>query len=224
VDIALAAAGVTGIKVLLLKYARIPTVWLPTIEWLLFALLLWIIVSWSNSRGKSQLALMRDPSSMVLAANNESREGNFDAPEFFRRAYVSSAATDAENNIRASNTGTSPEEREEFYLKILGLGTVAVIYDDIWWTIYRSQILALLELNQNSGSLPLAKFKKYYDDAKETYPAEYAKDPFHQWMLYLERNSLILVHPNEMIVITVRGKDFLKYLVHWGRSADTRSL
>ena len=35
---------------------------------------------------------------------------------------------------------------------------------------------------------------------------------------------LLVVHPSNMVEITLRGKDFLKYLLHYGREPDQRSL
>ena len=70
--------------------------------------------------------------------------------------------------------------------------------------------------------MPIADAKAYYDKAKEDYPEVYKTYQFEGWLGFLKNEQLIIHHPSEMIEITLRGRDFLKYLTHWGRSADNR--
>ncbi len=94
--------------------------------------------------------------------------------------------------------------------------------------MFKSQLLALLQVNRRDGVLSMPDVKRFYDDAAKAYAKEYAKykTTFEQWLNYLTSNGLVLHHPspNERIEITVRGKDFLKYLTHWGRGPDTKRL
>ncbi len=107
-------------------------------------------------------------------------------------------------------------------LQIYAGGLISYIYDTIWWTIFRSQILALEALNKRV--LRIEEIEEFYKAAARQYPKEYANRSFDLWMKYLMEYSLILEQPANSIGITIRGKDFLKYLVHWGRSANDRLL
>ena len=145
----------------------------------------------------------------------------FDADAALKTAYNSSLHDEVENNIRTAGSRKHANEREAFYVRLLAIGAVGYTYDVVWAYIFKSQILLLMELN--SRTLSPAEVKTFYDKAGSGYPDRYAKYSFEQWMEFLRSNLLIIHTPNGMVGITVRGKDFLKYLIHWGRSADQRA-
>jgi hypothetical protein len=107
---------------------------------------------------------------------------------------------------------------------LIGVGFIQSLFDLMWWTMFKSQLLALLDVNKHNGILPIADVKSGYNSAAEEYPDHYANDSFERWLSYLTKNGLVLNHPSGMIEITVRGKDFLKYLVHWGREPNNKRL
>lgn len=80
----------------------------------------------------------------------------------------------------------------------------------------------LLDMNGKNGWIALSDAKNYYDKAAVEYPAIYSQYSFEQWTAFMKGQQLILQHPSNMLEITVRGKDFLKYLTHWGRYAEAR--
>jgi len=148
----------------------------------------------------------------------------FDAAEFFRKSYYSPLQSEIETNIRAAAVQNQPNDREGFYVKFIANGLIAYGYDTLWHAIYKSQTLSLLELNRRNGLLPLTEIKTHYDKAAVEHPAAYAAYSFDQWLSFMQGQSLIIRHPSDMVEITVRGKDFLKYLLHWGREANQRPL
>jgi hypothetical protein len=149
----------------------------------------------------------------------------FNAAEFFRLAYYS-PAIQAETEARMRNAADEeqPNDREGFYLKFISVGLLMYNYDSIWFLIYRSQLEALLDINRHNGILPLAQVRTHYDQAAAAYPEQYKKAnvTLENWLGFLVARVLIIRHPSDMIEITVGGKDFLKYLVHWGREANQR--
>lgn len=153
-----------------------------------------------------------------------SQPAKFDAATFFRHSYHSPMESEIGTNMRRAAIENQPDDREGFYLKFIAIGYIAYTYDAIWYSIYRSQLLALLELNRNDGLLPLSAIKTFYDQAAITYPSTYINYPFDTWMDYMKLHILVIQHPSDMIEITVQGKDVLKYLLHWGREADKKSL
>jgi hypothetical protein len=146
----------------------------------------------------------------------------FNATEYFKRAYISQLQQDIENNVRAAATQNQPNDREGFYVKLIATGLPSFVYEVAWSYIYKSQILLLQELNRRQ--LPLSEAKTYYDKAVSDNPTSYTNYSFDQWLAYMKSHVLLIQHSNVMVEITVRGRDFLKYLVHCGRSADDRKL
>lgn len=97
---------------------------------------------------------------------------------------------------------------------------MSVAYDRTWLIIFRSQVLALQDLN--TKILRKEQVKEYYDAAVPGSPEIYPKYTFAQWFQFLKEQSLILEHAGDTIEITVRGKDFLKFMVHCGYTANER--
>jgi hypothetical protein len=147
---------------------------------------------------------------------------DFDATEFFRLAYHSDWTADIEKRIRIAAHQNQPNDHETFYARFIGVGLVSYSHDITWAYIFKSQIVMLMELNQRNGIMPLSAAKAHYDKAAIDYPAVYANYSFDQWMTFVKTNLLVLHHPTDMLEITTRGKDFLKYLTHWGRYPDAR--
>jgi hypothetical protein len=162
----------------------------------------------------------------TLAENaNEALSPGVDIDQCFRASYRSpTIEQEAQKNIRILAHQRNPNEIERFYLDLIGVGLMAALYDSIWWPMFRSQLLALLEVNRQNGVLPKTKVKGFYEKAAEEYPKDYTDDTFDRWFSYLTKNGLVIDHPSNMVEITVRGKDFLKYLTHWGRESKDKRL
>jgi hypothetical protein len=165
-------------------------------------------------------------SSNAITRSLPHSEGMFDSVDFFRTAYHSVLQDIAANSFRAEAERKRPNDKESFYLDVIATGSIMMNYDRIWWPLYRSQLQALLALNGHNGFLPLGDFRKSYDEAQKEFHADYRrlKITFDDWMRYLTGNTLIHVHPSQMVEITLQGKDFLKYLLHWGRSESSKRL
>jgi hypothetical protein len=229
VDLAVAIGGAKLSKAAVVQVHRIPDVWLSPIEWLSGALVLSLMMRYVRlprnevTSSRLQIATVVEP---LLAGSNptHSLPPNFDVDEFFRIAYVSQLSREVEKNIRVVAHQKSPSDAEAFYLRFIGVGLVQAINDSIWWPMFKSQLEALLEVNRNGGILPIAKVKKYFDAAAQEYPNEYINESFARWFSYLTNNQLVIRHPSDMAEITVKGKDFLKFLTHWGRDASGKRL
>ena len=144
-----------------------------------------------------------------------------DVAAFFRQSYGGQLQDDVEKNVKAMIQGRSPNERDEFIVKFIATGIINVTYNTIWLTIFRSQVLALVELN--TKVLRREELQAYYDGGVQRSPAVYEKYSFDQWLQYLRSQILILEHPGQVFELTVRGKDFLKYMVHCGYTPEGRS-
>jgi hypothetical protein len=152
--------------------------------------------------------------------------GTFDSVDFFRTAFYSALQDVSANSFRAEAERVRPSDKESFYLDVLTVGAMQLIYNDLWYPLYRSQLRALMALNTERGVLPIDEFRKPYDEAEKEFADKYAqlKITFESWMEYMENNQLLKVHPSKMVEITLKGKDFLKYLLHYGRSESAKRL
>jgi hypothetical protein len=146
----------------------------------------------------------------------------FDAKTFFAHAYYSPVTAEFETNIKTIARQYSPNDTESFYARFIGIGAVAYQHDVTWFTIYKSQMSALVELNAR-GMIPLADVKKHYDKAVIAYPKTYLNYSFDQWMNYMQSRLLVIKHPSNMAEITHGGKDFLRYVAHKGWNANLRA-
>jgi hypothetical protein len=70
--------------------------------------------------------------------------------------------------------------------------------------------------------MPVLDTKPYYDEAARDYPQIYANYSFDQWLGFVQEQQLVIRHPSDMLEITHKGKDFLKYSIHWGRYPEAR--
>jgi hypothetical protein len=186
--------------------------------WVILLVTSSVVFVWvANKRGGGA----RDQNTAPSATNALIGAGaNFDAALYFQKSYASSLQQGVENNARAAANQNQPNDKEGFYVRLIAVGLIAYVYDQVWAYIFRSQILLLMELNRKM--LTLAEVKNYYDKATSVEPTMYAHYSFDQWMTFMTGNLLLIHHPSAMVEITVRGRDFLKYLVHWGRSSDDR--
>jgi hypothetical protein len=196
--------------------------------WLLIAGLLMYFLSALRPiwlRRKPAL-ISQNAAALVINPTNTGLPSDVNIKEFFRLAYRTPLEAEVRKNFYLLARQEQPNDPERFYLDFIGVGLVSVIYNDIWWPMYKSQLLALQEVNRRNGLLPVSEAKRHYEDALREYAQEYARTPtaFEQWLQYLSANGLVLRHPSEMLEITERGKDFLKYLTHWGRGADLKRL
>lgn len=79
VQIAIAVGAGKILKGAVLKFTHIPAIWIPAIEWLGAALLLWLFLYLTKRWGISHLALQQNHSSKVLVKIGS---GEFNAKEF----------------------------------------------------------------------------------------------------------------------------------------------
>ena len=165
------------------------------------------------------------PSNTQTPAVSVSTAQPFNAREYFRVAYYSPAIqTEIESNMRNAANQIQPNDVPGFYLKFISVGVLSYNYDLIWYVIYGSQLEALLDLNRNNGILPLARVRTHYDQAEAANTELYrnANVTLDAWLGFLVARQMVIRHPSDMIEITLGGRDFLKYLVHWGREANQR--
>jgi hypothetical protein len=85
-------------------------------------------------------------------------------------------------------------------------------------TIFGTQIALLKFLNMRGGGTS-TRLSQFYEDAKKAFPELYANYSFEQYLEFLSARGLIIQTP-ERCVITVAGKEFLKWMADAGVSEN----
>ncbi len=145
---------------------------------------------------------------------------NFD--RYFQLAHVSQLTQQTERDVKILVAQQHPNDRENTLAKFIGIGFWGYQHEVTWKAIYRSQLLALTELNAAGGILPLPAARAHYEQASQDYPEKYANYAFEQWLGFMQSYPLLIRHPSDMLEITLRGRDFLTFLAHWGWNVDGR--
>ena len=225
VDIALAVSGWKFTKLIVSKVHSIPSEWDAPIAWLVSAVILLALLRFWRTPSSVTDREQRSGTGTSLSANaKHSLPPDFDIEEFFRLAYRSPLEEELIKNFRYIAHEKSPQNPEEFYLKILSIGFVQAVNDDIWYRAFRSQLVTLVEVNKNGGWLTTQKAKAVFEEAASANPKAYEKDTFERWLSFLTSNQLLIRHPSEMLEITTRGKDLIRYMAHWGRDIESKRL
>ena len=139
----------------------------------------------------------------------------FDAKGFFALAHYSPITAEIEKNIKIVAQQNSPNDKEAFYARFIGVGLIAYQHDLSWFLIYKSQLDALAELNSR-GLIPVADLKKHFNKAVTNHPNTYRNYVFDQWLGFMKSRMLIARYPSGMVELSFFGKDFMKYLTHVG--------
>jgi hypothetical protein len=138
------------------------------------------------------------------------------------RMYNSTLQLEVEANFNAGLQALPQAERESMAVRLLSSGLIAYMYDRTWWYMFKSQLLMLHQLN--TAALRMEDVKQYYDRAVEEKPGAYTNYTFQQWIQFMRDNVLVLDLAGNSLGITVRGKDFLKHIAHWGYDINGKVL
>lgn len=221
----------TSITTWAVKSAYLPADYKWPVTILLVGLSMYLLVLirplWQQSKKHASLPQQQDPTTFVIRPTDTGLPADVDIKKFIRLSYrTPELEAEVRKNFRLLAQQEAPGNHEKFYLEFIGIGFIAVGYDNIWHAIYASQLQALMEVNRNNGILPMEKLKPFHRAAEAKFPSQYKEFniTFDDWFKYLTANTLVIHHPTDMVEITVRGKDFLKYLAHWGRGADEKRL
>lgn len=107
-------------------------------------------------------------------------------------------------------------DRERVLLRYLAGLSIVTTFEKIYSLIWGSQIGVLQFLN-SAGQVGVEPefLRPWFEQAAAREPETYAGDTLERWLGFLESNLLIAkAGPN--VVITLEGREFLKYLIHQG--------
>lgn len=84
--------------------------------------------------------------------------------------------------------------------------------------IWGSQTAVLHYLNPKVKPEHRTDIEPFYTTAAEAYPKLYANYSFDEWLSFLANQMLILKDGSDAVMITVRGREYLKWRIENGRS------
>ncbi len=134
-----------------------------------------------------------------------------------RNIYVTPIVQEQESLIRADieRLKISPSELSDLLIKHLAVTQLALRAETVYRTIFGSQITLLKTANM-LGPRSRAQLLQFYEETKVKFPALYGAYSFEQYLHYLTSQGLLLEQPAGQYVITVAGKEFLKWLAEIG--------
>lgn len=198
---------------LVTKYTQVPPTLAAAIWFIASGLVVWFLVVVFRKR-----TFVQETALEVVAASR-GIEDNVKAVTAFYKTGAGPFLDEIEAHFqRLAAHHKSAKEREEFLVKALSGGAVSYLHDMTWAAIFGSQLDALNELNTR-GAMIADELRPFYDAAATANPDTYSNYTFDSWLGFMIGQTLIRQDGN-VIQITVRGKDFLKYIVLSGRSAN----
>jgi hypothetical protein len=111
-------------------------------------------------------------------------------------------------------------ERLEIVKKFLAATQIVGWFENTYRIIFGSQLNALQRLNSSTPTgLSKEQLKPFYDIAVTISPEYYENYTFENWLQFLA-SSLLITTAGPNIAITVRGREFLKYMVEMGHTLN----
>lgn len=149
------------------------------------------------------------------AQPTEERKG---IEEFLRR-FDSPLLVEAErlilNDLKERKIEDAPD-RERALLRSLASTNIILHFERVHGLMWASQLACLRYLNTIDHGAEQKELAPIYEHAKSEYPAWYENQTFERWLAFLRAYNLI-TEREERLVITVAGREFLKYLVAAGK-------
>ena len=110
-----------------------------------------------------------------------------------------------------------PEEQVSLLTRHLAILGILLEFERLNFNIFGSQLYALHDANTFPDGLPLSRFHDLYDGAAKAYPATYDGYTFEQWCDFMVRQSLVTIDADRA-TITQKGREFMAFLIHSGRT------
>jgi hypothetical protein len=140
------------------------------------------------------------------------------AAEELQRLFDNALLVQRETQIRSELERLAfrdPSEREKFLIRILAAAAIIQQFERTYAQIWGSQLGALQFLNSLPAGADAQVIRPWYDQAAGRDPQIFQNYSFDQWLGFLQSQQLIIRKEN-MVAITLEGREFLKYLLHQG--------
>jgi hypothetical protein len=159
-----------------------------------------------------------------LIASNKSQDVSKDSKpstveDFLKKTFDNALLVEVEEKLKQQLDeldAKHPTEKEKLLLRLLASLVIIQSFDRTYFLIYGSQIATLQHLNDLRGQkVMVSDLVVFYDIAKNSDPQFYAQYSFERWFEFLI-SSFLIRKDGDIAFITLRGKEFLKYLIEQG--------
>jgi hypothetical protein len=207
-------AGAIGLGKLfadiLKMYTSIPATYISAIWWIATAFFMFLL-TWGI-----RLLRSRKPPVIQTSTAVEKPQVQLKEIDNMYNANRGLLLHEVEESVRVEAAKYPNDEREAKLIQHVSTLMVVGFLEFTWYSIFGSQIRALEHLNK--GVATLEDLKPYFSQESEKRP----QYPFESWIGYL-KHQMLIIQDGYNVNITVRGKDFLKYLVQNGRTANDKT-
>jgi hypothetical protein len=131
----------------------------------------------------------------------------------FYRIFDGPLLQETETGIRNQMNVNNPPDREGYLTRGLSMLILVSGYEYTWLNIFGSQLRALNQLN--TRMLSYDEMRHFYEEGATGLPQLYETRTFEMWLAFF-RNSTLIRDSGDRLEITVRGREFLRYLVQAG--------
>jgi hypothetical protein len=203
-----------AIQAALVTYTHIPPIWVTPLWLLASAVMMTLLIYLGNKigapiqgKGSQSQALVGAPTTAAVQVE-----------KYFNRIDPTFSG-EVEAAVRQA--AVQAPDRETYLIRGLTVALIYVQFESAWFNIFASQIKALQHLNneqlKREGIFP------FYSEAANANAATYATYSFDQWLGFLRSNTLIR-EDGDLIGITVKGRDFLKFLIDEAKPTGHKTL
>ena len=130
----------------------------------------------------------------------------------FLRNYDNPMVVNEEKQIRDYYKIDPPTDKEKALIRALAVTNINLTFERISNGIWSSQYQCLNFLNLRVAGANVGEINSFYEHAKNQYPTWYVNFPFDSWFGYLRAYNLV-DEENSNVSITLRGREFLQFLV-----------
>jgi len=109
-----------------------------------------------------------------------------------------------------------PSEREKTLIRALASTQIILHFERVYGILWGSQLRFLRHLNQRDQGVEAYEGSSFYEMAKLEFPTWYENLSFDMWLGFLRDSNLVLERDSRLL-ITVAGREFLKYLIAVGK-------
>jgi hypothetical protein len=207
------AAVIGSAAYLLHKIGRVPDWTLGAGIFVLSLAVFW----WATRRNRiaNEQPQSQQPPDKAVAVKDLSAKSIDD----FYRSYDNVMLREFEDALKNQMEGYPANDRQKYLLRVSATIATIALFENIWLSIFGSQIRVLEGLNK--GPIKIDDLRPYYDAATRQQPTFYTNYSFMSWYAFMKGQVLVL-EQGDMAALTVRGREFLKFMVSKGHSAEDR--
>ncbi len=201
--------GAPDVRLHLPTFATSPNVNFVPLFFLVIAGVVWLL-----SRRDTSVQSSTATTTTASAQSTVTPSSQFLNVDDFYRTYDNVFLREVEDLVLKQSSQYQPgSDRERYLIRYSATVLGTALFEYLWWQIFGSQLRLMQTLN--SKALPLEDARRYYDEGAQNRPEFYKAYSFEQWLAFL-REAIFIVESGSTVQITIRGREFLKYLTHCG--------